>query len=381
MDLKALRALFPHTEHGCYLNHAATGPISKPVLEALDTYLGERNRTNVENFFDYLPLLEETRGRLAQLIGTTYERVEFMPNTSYALNTLALGLDWQPGDRVAVPGCEFPANVYPFLNLADRGVAVDFIPAPEGTFSLADVEAALTPQTRVLSVSWVQFLSGFRADVAALGALCRSRGIWFCVDAIQGLGALPLDVAAAQVDFLACGGHKWMLGTQGLGFLFLTEALQAALRPPMAGWLHGPIDWEKLTAYQLNFFEDAARFRIGTINTMGAIALHAAAGLHLKVGKPWAEAQVLARAGQLAAGLEQLGLRRYGSPDPQHASGIVTVEAEAPERLYEGLKAAGVQAALRNRKLRFSPHYYNSAAEIDQALDAVAAVLQARVTR
>ncbi|MDX1547835.1 MAG: aminotransferase class V-fold PLP-dependent enzyme [Rhodothermales bacterium] len=371
MTLDALRRQFPHTEETVYLNHAAVAPLSRRVVAALAAYTEERHRTHIENFAAFQPVIDETKARLARLVGAAPARIAFAPNTSYALNVLALGLDWQPGDRIAVPGCEFPANVYPWMHLQQRGVAVDFVPHREGTFTVDDVARVLTPRTRVLAVSWVQFLSGFRADLEGLGRLCRERGVLFCVDAIQGLGALRLDAAALGIDFLACGGHKWLMGVQGIGFLYLSEALQQRVDPPMAGWLHGPVDWDDFFSYRLAFHDDAERFRLGTLNHLGVAALHAALGLYQEAGATWCEARVLENARALAAGLDRLGLARYGSADPDHASGIVSVRHPAPEAVYEALKARGIVASLRNRLLRFAPTYYNSPDEIDRTVAAV----------
>lgn len=370
MTLEELRSHFPHTEHGIYLNHAATGPLSRAVVDAIHRYLEQRHLSNIDNFADFLPIVEETKQRLGRLLGAGPDRVEFAPNTSAALNVLANGLAWQPGDRIALPGCEFPANIYPFLNQQRHGVEVDFIPHREGTFSLGDIEETLTPRTRLLSLSWVQFLSGYRADLEAIGRLCRDRGIIFCVDAIQGLGALQLDVEACHVDFLASGGHKWLMGAQGLGFLYVSEQLQEQIAPA-AGWLHGPVDWDNFFDYALTFHPDASRFRLGTLNNIGIAALHAALGLYFAAGPAWCQEQVLARAGELASGLASLGFERYGTPKPEHASGIVTVKHSDADALLSHLKEYGVEASVRNRMLRFSPTYYNSPREVESALEAV----------
>jgi selenocysteine lyase/cysteine desulfurase len=379
MTLDALRRHFPHTDRWTYLDHASTGPLSRPVREAVDAFLDQRHRTKPNNYFDVAPVVERARERIGQVLGAPTERVEFAPNTSAALNVLAQGLDWQPGDRIAVPACEFPANVYPWLGLEEKGVALDLIPHERGTFTVEDVERTLTPETRLVSVSWVQFLSGFRADIEAIGALCRARDVLFCVDAIQGVGALRLDVADLPVDFLACGGQKWVMGMQGLGFFYVTEALQAQLRP-VRGWLNGPIDWDDFLSYPTDFHDDARRFRLGTMNHTGVVALDAALGLHLDAGRDWCEAQVLARSREIAEGLDRLGLRRYGSADPAHASGIVAVEHPDPEWLFEAMQAEGISVAVRDRKLRISPTYYNTPDEVGRALDAVAAYGKTQVS-
>jgi cysteine desulfurase / selenocysteine lyase len=370
-----LRHHFPHTGHGAYLDHASTGPLSRPVMDALAAYYEQRHRTLPNNYLEVVPVVEATRDRLAVLVGADRERVDFAPNTSYALNVLAQGLDWRAGDRVAVPSCEFPANVYPWLGLEPQGVGVDFISHREGTLTVEDVEAALTPRTRVLAVSWVQFLSGFRCDLAALGTLCRSRGVLLAVDAIQGLGALRLDLRRTPVDFLACGGQKWLMAPLGTGFFYVSEALQDRLTP-LRGWFNGPLDWDDFFAYPMGLHEDASRFRVGTLNHAGIVGLHAALGVYEEVGPAEAEASVLARSRQVAEGLARLGLRRYGSDDPAHASGIVTAEVPDPEDTLAALAEAGVHAAVRNGLLRLSPTWYNTPEEVDRALAVLEALAQ-----
>ena len=374
MTFDDLRSHFPHTEHQTYLNHAAVSPMSRPVREAIDAYVGERHGADpeapVENFESFLPVIQETKDRVATVLGTESNRVEFVPNTSAGLNVLARGLEWQAGDRIAVPDGAFPTNVYPFLNLEAEGVKVDFVPTEEGAYTVEDVANTLQPETRLLSLSWVHFLSGFRADLEALGALCEAHDILFCVDAIQGLGALQIDVEAANIDFLAAGGHKWLMAAQGIGVLYCDEALQDRLRPP-TGWLHGPVDWEHLDDYALTFHDDARRFRTGTLNSMGVAALHAALGLHLDVGAESCEERVLELSTTLADELGARGLPRYGTDDPSHASGIVTVEPERPEALFEHLKEHGITGAFRNRKLRLAPTYYNDQSDLRAVLRAL----------
>ena len=374
MPSETPRAHFPHVEHQTYLNHAAVSPVSRPVREAVDAYLDDRHGAGpeaaIENFDAVMPMMEETKERAATVLGAAPEQVEFVPNTSTALNVLAQGLDWDEGDRIAVPDGAFPTNVYPFLNLERKGVTVDFIPTDEGAYTIEDIERTLRPETRLLSVSWVHFLSGFRVDLDAVGELCAAHDVMFCVDAIQGLGALTLDVDAADIDFLAAGGHKWLMGLQGAGLLYCDEALQDRIHPP-TGWLHGPVDWEHLDRYDLTFHDDARRFRTGTLNTAGVVALHAALGLHLDLGPAWCEQQVLDLSTTLANELTDRGLSRYGTDESAHASGIVTVAPDAPEALYEHLKKHNITAALRNRKVRFAPAYYNNHTDLRAVLDAV----------
>jgi cysteine desulfurase / selenocysteine lyase len=362
-----VRHHFPHTERLNYLDHAATGPLSKPALDALEGFLRDKHLAEPNNYAAIGPRLASARARLAAVIGAAPERVELVPNTSYGLNVLAQGLDWRDGDRVAVPACEFPANVMPWKGLASRGVALDLFPHERGTFSLADVERALTPRTRVLSISWVQFLSGFRADLGAIGQVCRQRGVLLCVDAIQGLGALRLDVRETPVDFIASGAQKWLMGLPGTGMIYLTEELQEQLTP-VRGWLNGPVDFDDLLSYDLELLPDAARFRQGTLAMGDFVALDAALGLYLDAGIRDAEARVLELARLAADHLRRLGLRRFGSDDPAHGSGIVTVEHPRPEALLAAFHDAGVRASVRNGMVRLAPTWYNTPAEVEHAV-------------
>lgn len=374
MTLHALRSAFPHTRETVYVNHAATGVFSRPVVAALEAYLQARSGGDIEHWEAFQPVLQRALGRLGTTIGAGPDRIAFAASTSDALSVLAEGLDWQPGDRVAVPGCEFPANVYPFLHLRSRGVETDFIPHQDGTLTLDAIAGALTPRTRVVSVSWVQFLSGFRLDLRAVADLVHAHGALLCVDAIQGVGALPLDVVRDGVDFLACGVQKWLMAPRGLAFLYVNENTQERLRP-RAGWLHGPVDWDDFFAYDLQFFPDARRFQPGTLNQIAITALDAALGLYLDAGLDACGERVLARAAELRDGLTRQGLDLYGSPDPAHASGIVTVRHPDPDAAFAALRAAGIQASLRNRLLRFSPTWYNTAEEMEQVLGVIAETL------
>ena len=371
VTLDAYRTQFDLAPELSYLNYAAMGVVSRRAREAVEGYLAERAGANPENYVDRQPEVDRARARAAALVGAEVRNVEFVTNTSVGINVVVQGLDWRPGDRVAVPGCEFPANLMPWLGLERRGVSVDTIPHREGTFSVADVEAALRPETRVLAVSWVQFLSGFRADLAALGALCRERDVLFCVDGIQGLGALQIDAPTLGIDVLATGGHKWLGAMQGCGFVYVADRVMEDL-DPMRGWLNGPVDWDDLEHTPRTLHDTAERFRVGTLPTAQILALDAALALHDELGSSAVEAAVLGHAARLADGFDALGLARYGSGDALHASGIVTITVDDPEGLHAHLHARGVQVAVRSRRVRFAPHAHTRETDIERALDAVA---------
>ena len=364
--IEHIRKHFPHTRDLVYLNHAATGPVSSRVRHAIDAYLEERSVTHVENYFEFADTIDQTLEYIGRLIGTEADNVEFVPNTSYGINILAEGYPWQEGDRIAIPSCEFPTNVYPFLNQERKGVKVDFIQSHEGVFNLENVRAALTPRTKVVSVSWVQFLSGYRAPIKEIGDLCRERRIVFCVDAIQGMGALQIDVNESNIDFLACGGHKWLMAAQGIGFVYTSPALRDKLTS-MAGWLHGPVDWSNLTEYKLAFHQNARRYRLGTVNSMGIAALHAALEQYFDAGAAWCEQRILFLSGMIAEELSRAGYERYGIQKHAPDSGIVTFKHAASETLFNYLKKRKVVVAVRNGLARVAPTFYNTEEEV-QAL-------------
>ena len=385
MTLDAFRDQFRLPPGRVYLDHAATGVLSRAALEAASDYLRGRSGAlegrSPNNFPADLERIDRARARAAALVNADLEDVAVVPNTSYGLNLVAQGLDWQPGDRVAVPACEFPSNLLPWRALRDRGVEIDLVPHRNGAFAVSDVRAALRPETRVLAVSAVQFLSGFRADLDALGHLCRSRGVLFVVDAIQAVGALEVDVETFAPDLLAVGGHKWLGSMQGAGFAYVAPTLRDRLRP-LRGWLNGPVDWDDFEASTvgpagLDLHPDATRFHVGTMPTAALYALDAALGLHLEVGPSEIERAVLEGAARLSQGLARLGFERVGEGV---RSGIVTVRADDPEGLHAALTAAGVSASVRSRLVRFAPHASTPLDDLEVALEAVASFQRAAVT-
>ncbi|MEM0964417.1 MAG: aminotransferase class V-fold PLP-dependent enzyme, partial [Bacteroidota bacterium] len=267
MTLNAFRSQFRLPDDTVYLDHAATGVLSESAHSAAADFLAGRAGhvpgRMPNNFPVDLERIERARQRAATLVGADVSQTALVPNTSYGLNLVAQGLDWQPGDRVAVPGCEFPSNLLPWRALHDRDVVTDAIPHRDGAFTLDDIEATLRPETRVVAVSAVQFLSGFRCDLAAIGDLCRQRGILFVVDGIQGVGAVRIDVQEIQADLLAVGGHKWLGSMQGAGFVAVSPHLMERVRP-LRGWLNGPVDWDDFERVGLELHPDATRFHVGT---------------------------------------------------------------------------------------------------------------------
>lgn len=367
LPLKDIRALFPHTQTQIYLNHAAVSPLSTPVKQMLQVYLQDRSTGSIENYPSVVSRMQTLRESLAYFIGTPHpEQIALVQNTSSGINLLAAGLDWQPGQRVLLNAMEFPANVYPFLALKSQGVEVDIVPARDGTIELEDLAAAIRPETRVLSISWVQFLSGQRMDLKALGQLCKQHGVIFCVDGIQALGAAHLNVVDLGIDVFVAGGHKWLMGLQGQGFAYIAPWLLPQLKMSQVGWLSVEDAWELLD-YKLVLRPDATRYDLGTPNAIGQAALLAA----LKVFGRYEQAEITEHVLNLSSFLvEELQRRQLKLLTPMQSDqrlGIVTCEHHKAPEIHQALENKGIKASVREgRYLRFSPHFYNSIFELEQ---------------
>ncbi len=360
-----LRQAFSHTADQLFLNHAAISPLPLPAVVAIQAYAQDRHRDCIENYEPLMERIARLRAHLAHYLNAQPTELAFVSNTSQGLSILAHDFPWQAGDRILLNTLEFPSNVYPFLNLQSRGVHVDFVDHRDYYLPLEDIIAALTPQTRVLSISHVQFLTGQRHDLATLGKVCAEWDIVFCVDGIQSLGATQIDVKACQIDFLAAGGQKWMMGLQGQAFVYLSESLQKRLHSPATvGWLSVEDAWELLD-YRLSPRQDAARYEIATPNGIGLTALLAAREfLDSFDAQGWTE-HVLALTTALWQGFAERGYTPVTPVDPQERLGIVTVPCVDAEARQQALKAQNIYISAREQRfLRVSPHGYNSLEEI-----------------
>lgn len=347
-----------------FLNHAAVSPLPRRVREAMARYVDCRGVT-----FGYKREYEEIAPRLraaiARLIGADAEEIGFVQNTSLGLNIAARSLPLEPGDNVIFCDMEFPSNVYPWMLLEQqRGVEARCIPHDGGGLTLEALEAHADDRTRAVTVSSVEFLTGFRTDLEAIGRWCRERGVYFVVDGIQSVGAMPMDVRACHVDFLACGGPKWLMGPVGLGFLYCRRDLLERLTPPMAGCI-SVVGWENWRDYDLTFLPSAARFELGSRNLVGMVGLLAAVELLLEVSVEAIHARTLHLAERLIADLKQRGYQVVSNQAPARRSAVVSFAVPGdPQIAHTRLQEAGVVVSLRETYIRVSPHGYNTEDEI-----------------
>jgi len=376
---EALRALvrglrdteFPWTAATTYLNNAAIGPIPERTRLALEALNAKRTAPHLLPDRDLFPLLDAARQAAAGLVGAGVDEIALMPNTTAALNVAARALPLAAGDVVLLSDREFPANVYAWLALRSRGVAVERVPVAADGFPDEDrLEARLAdPRVRVLAVSFVQFANGFTADLARLGAACRRTGAFLVVDAIQGLGAVPLDVRETPVDLLACGGQKWLLSPWGTGFLYVRRGLTAALEPPAVSWLayYSADDFTRLLDYPERLRADAQRFEVAA-TFQDQLGFATSVGMLLELGVPAIAAYTRALGDALIAWAEGRGVRVVSPTAPARRSAIVCLAPPDPAEAQRRLRQAGVVCSLREGALRFAPHVYNTMDEVERAV-------------
>jgi selenocysteine lyase/cysteine desulfurase len=374
MNWERTRSLFPATREMAYLNHAGVAPISTRVDEAIRRYTEEATRLgafNYPRFFD--AEIERVRGRTAELLGASADEVAFVKNTTEGIGIVASGLDWRRGDQVVTCDLEYPSNVYPWWSLRERGVETLMLRGREGRLPLAVVEEALkSPRVRMLALSSVEFGSGARNDLEALGGLCREYGVLFCVDAIQSVGCFPIDVEKCGIDFLAADGHKWMLSVEGCGIFFCSKRVQELVAPRIIGWrsVQNNRDFD---TYHMDLQPSAGRFEEGTPNTPGIFALGAAIDLLLELDVSAIGERVLALTDRLVDGLRARGAELRSPREPDEASGIVSfvIPGQEPGNTVRRLRAEKIFVVERRGGVRASPHFYNSEDEIDRLLAAL----------
>jgi selenocysteine lyase/cysteine desulfurase len=366
---------FPWMDSGesVYLNAASTGPLPERCVLAQDAFTRKRAapyRLSHEEQFD---ALAASRRHVARLIGADVGEIALAVNTGAGLNLAAWALPLGPGDVVVIPDLEFPANVYPWMAAAAaRGFTLKRVPCREGLLDDAALLAALdAPGVRVLAVSWVGFATGVVADLDALGQSCRARGIHFVVDAIQGLGALTLDVSRTPIDMLACGGQKWLLSPWGSGFVYVRRELARAVAPQPVSWMgvQGSDDFSRLLAYDMTWRDDARRFEQITLPFQDFAGMASSLGLFHELGVDSISAQVLAATARLLDGAAARAVPVV-TPRARHA-GIAAVRPADAAAASARLTAARVAHSLREGTIRLAPHCYTTSEEIELALDAL----------
>lgn len=362
MSSAAFKELFPVTKNLTYLNHAAVGPLSARAAEAMERHARDQRDYGALHWRDWYAEHDAARASAARLIGAAKEEVAFIKNTSEGLSFVAAGMRWHERDNVVTTALEFPSNWTPWKRLERRGVECRVAELP----AVEHIEPLIDKRTRLVTVSSVAFHNGYVADLQAIGELCASRGVRFCVDAIQSIGVLPIDVRAAKIDFLAADGHKWMCGPEGTGIFYVAAERLEELEVLENGWTN--IDRQgKFLDCPVEHLPDARRFEAGSLNTNGIYGFRAAIDLLLEIGIDQVRDRAMTVAAQLAEGLQSIGWTA-----PMFASPIIgaTPPDDKSIRWYHRkLEEQGIVTAPREGLLRFSPHFYNDAEDVQRCLE------------
>jgi selenocysteine lyase/cysteine desulfurase len=371
--IETYRALFPVVTSKVWLNHASQGTLSTPVRAALARFEEEHAMGDFSGESEE-ELYARVRRTVAEFINANPGEIAFTKNVPDGLNIVAHGLSWEAGDRIVIPDQEFPANVYPWLNLASKGVETIMVPSREGAVPLEALIDAIDDRTRIVSVSWVEFSTGYRNDLRSLADACHEKGALFCVDAIQGLGALQFDVRELDIDIMATSSHKWLLGPTGAGWMYCREDLVDELSVCFIGQSSVQrFNFGSYLDFHLPLWHDARKFEPGIHNMLGLIGLEAALGLFSEVGMSRVESRVKALSDLVALGLSDRGYGIVGTREGNQWSGIVSFESGRFEArdIYSALLAAGVFVSLREPVVRVSTHFYNDEEDVSRLFAAL----------
>lgn len=364
---------FPVRRNLIYMNHAAVAPLPRRVAEAITAHIENVRDRGAADWRRWYAGIEETRGKAARFLGARASEVAFLPSTSWGLSLVARTFPWREGDNVVGDDMEFPANVYPWMALADRGVEYRLAKSREGRVTVDDIAEKTDARTRIVAVSWVAFHNGFLYPIEEIGEFCREKGILFVVDAIQGLGALPLDVSAAPVDVIAADSHKWLLGAEACTVFYVAENARDRVPPLAAGWWNVQ-DRGSYLDYRLDFHLGGRRYEAGSLPTAQIAGLAAAIELLEEMEIEKVRERILEACGALRGGLAARGWR-ITSPEPL-GSGILAAVPPGGDarRAAKALEERGVIVSHREGAVRFSPHAGNDREEVEKALEALGAV-------
>ena len=379
IDVEAIRREeFPITRRGVYLDNATFGPPPARHVRAVTAFL---ERMSAEGLDDLFAIGDEgvdsVRAKAAALLNAHPSNVFFVRSTSHGVGVVAEGLSWREGDEVILYELDHPAGVFPWLNLADRGVKVRFI-KDRGRFGFdaEDVREMLSPRTRVVCVSLVNFAHGTRADVEGIAGICSERGVWFVVDAVQALGALTVDASRLGADVIVAHGYKFLLSGFGLGIASCSDRALAELRVSQIGWksVESPFDLDRMLAFDMRFPPSAKRFEPSFQPLPQVFGLGATLDLLHEAGVDAIEKRVRSLAGRLVAGLREKGYKVVGPQASETRSPIISVAVRGEderERIQRGLRESKTTCAERESRVRLSPHFYNTEDEIDLLLSSL----------
>ena len=375
-DWDSLRQFFPVTEKYIYLNHAGVSPLSTQTQSAMEAFLKEATENGYTNSKMWTETIESCRQSAAKLINANPDEIAFVKNTTQGIILTANGINWQAGDNVITTNVEFPSNIYPWWNLERYGVETRLVQEVNKRISVEDIIAKIDSRTRIITISHVEFASGYRNDIATIGEICQNKGILFFVDAIQTLGAFEVDVKKQHIDFLSADGHKWLLGPEGAAIYYCSKNKLNQLTNTNIGWA-SVVDELFFSEYNLTQKPTARRFEEGSYNTVGLFGLKAAIGLLLEIGTLHIERRILDLTQYLIKNLSNQGYEILSPVENEsERSGIVIFRSNklSPSMLFELFQESDISCATRGGGIRLSPHFYNSKTEIDTVTDILSSV-------
>ena len=366
---------FPILQRMVFLNHAGVAPISGAAAQAMRRYVDQAESAAYcgSGWYEQVTRVKASAARLIGAAGP--DEIAFVANTSTGLNLVARGLDWQPGDQVVITNVEYPANRYPWEDLKRLGVElVEVAQRADGRVAVEDVLAAMTDRTRVVSISHIQYGSGFRIDLRPLSQAVHRVGGYLCVDAIQSVGVMPVDVEAMGIDFLAADGHKWLLSPEGCGIFYCRRERLELLHPAVVGWLN-MVDSSNYGDYRFQFESSAKRFEPGSYNIPSILALGASLTLLQDIGMEHVWSKVEQLTSRLCQGLTERQYQVFSPRQESERSGIIVFSPPARDRqtpppasIVADLAKRGIVIVIREGRLRASPHFYNTPEQIDTLL-------------
>jgi len=372
MDLAKYRKEFPFTKEIIFFNHASFGPMPERSWKATKEYYdGLRLKKVIDDDLEAFQILENIRKLIAKMITAKPEEIAFVPNTTYGLNLAAWGLDLKRGDRILLSDVEFPANVYPWTNLKQKGIETKFVPGKNKYFDIDNFVKAIDKRTKVLSISFVQYFNGFKNDLESIGKICEENEIFLVVDGIQGIGSVDLDVKKCRIDLLSCGGQKWLLSSLGTGFFYLSSRAKRKVNLSFFGWMG--VDWNldftDLLKFDLKPFSAARKFEIGTYPYSLLWTMHSSLKLLSEIGVKKIEKHNLELLDLLIDYLNDSPYPIKSSLQPKHRSSILSFTGKNIRKACEKLIKNKIMVSFREGAIRVAPHFYNTKEEVKKLIE------------
>ncbi|MGB2990874.1 MAG: aminotransferase class V-fold PLP-dependent enzyme [Candidatus Zixiibacteriota bacterium] len=371
INLSKYRNEFPFTDKVTFFAHASFGPLPQRSWEATKEYYDCLRLEKIKDM-DRMAFekLDDIRVMVAEMIKARPDEIAFATNTSYGLNVAAWGLDLKPGDKVLLSDVEFPGNTYPWTNLRQKGVKVEFLPSKNKCFDIDNLIGAIDARTKVLAISFVQFFNGFKIDLKTIGKICEEKDVCFVVDGIQGIGNLAIDVKECKIDLMANGGQKWLLSSPGTGFIYVSSEAKREINPSFFGWLgvDWKLDFSDLFKFDLPPFDSARRFEIGTYPYSQIWTMHSSLKLLSEVGIRNIQSHNQSLLDLLIKQLKKKDYHMTSSLDPDYRSCILSFSGKDTEGLFKKLRRHSIITSLREGSIRVAPHFYNTADEMEKLI-------------